>query len=222
MLNNTVLAGVVSNGALKKAGAGTLDLTAANTYAGGTDLSEGILRVGHSGALGSGTLTLSGWGATLATVDAAPQSVSNALAINADVNFGQLVGGIGPLTLSGATDLGSATRTLTVLNTTTLSGPVSNGSITKAGAGTLNLTGSNTLGYYLNVNAGTLYANKPAALGGVDTMYVSQGAAFNFGSGSNSTLNLSNFYPSAARSSVSAWARITTRSRSPVRLRPTP
>ncbi len=47
--------GVISGGgALNKIGAGKLALTVANSFAGGTTVSEGTLRAAHSGSLGSG------------------------------------------------------------------------------------------------------------------------------------------------------------------------
>ena len=60
--------------------------------------------------------------------------------------------------------------------------------LTKAGAGTLSLTGSNTLGGAVAVNAGILNANKVDALNGMTTLTVAAGAAFNFGSGAGTTL----------------------------------
>lgn len=45
---------------LVKTGAGTLTLTAANAYTGGTRLEAGVLEVRHSDALGSGTVTILG------------------------------------------------------------------------------------------------------------------------------------------------------------------
>jgi autotransporter-associated beta strand protein len=45
---------------LNKAGAGTLVLSAANTYSGGTTLNEGVLQVENAAALGTGTLTFTG------------------------------------------------------------------------------------------------------------------------------------------------------------------
>src|SRR5262249_37591082 len=51
--------GVLSGtGTVVKAGAGTLTLTAANTYSGGTVISTGTLQTSNSSGLGSGTVTL--------------------------------------------------------------------------------------------------------------------------------------------------------------------
>ncbi len=57
--SNTTLAGIVSGtGRLAKSGAGTLTLSANNTYSGGTTVSAGTLVAGHVNALGSGGLTI--------------------------------------------------------------------------------------------------------------------------------------------------------------------
>jgi fibronectin-binding autotransporter adhesin len=53
------------NGTLTKTGAGTLTLSGANTYSGGTSLTAGGIRVGNGLALGTGAITLGG--GTLAT-----------------------------------------------------------------------------------------------------------------------------------------------------------
>ncbi len=55
------VSGVLSgSGKLVKTGAGTLKLTAANTYGGGTDLTGGTLEVAAESALGSGALSIIG------------------------------------------------------------------------------------------------------------------------------------------------------------------
>jgi autotransporter-associated beta strand protein len=56
---------ITGAGSLEKRGAGTLVLDHANAYTGGTLVSAGTLRLGDSGAIGSGALTL-GSGGTLA------------------------------------------------------------------------------------------------------------------------------------------------------------
>lgn len=60
---DNVFSGVIENGAglaLVKDGAGTLTLGNANTYAGGTTITEGILVAGNENALGTGNVTING------------------------------------------------------------------------------------------------------------------------------------------------------------------
>jgi autotransporter-associated beta strand protein len=55
--NNVTFAGVVSGtGSLTQLGAGTLDLTAANTYAGGTTINDGVLELANAKAAGNGAI----------------------------------------------------------------------------------------------------------------------------------------------------------------------
>ena len=162
----STLLNAIGGTAITKLGDGTLDLTSANSYAGGTTLSAGTLRVGSDTALGSGTVTVSG-AATLASTDATAHALANNFVLNADTTFGQATGGTGALTISGTVDLGAgAPRTLTVLNTTTLSGIVSNGALTKAGVGTLVLGNSgNTFTGTVTINGGVLSVAADGALG---------------------------------------------------------
>ena len=61
-----VFAGVISgSGAVQQIGTGTVELSAANTYSGGTIISDGTVRVtnsdpGTSSSVGTGTVTLDG------------------------------------------------------------------------------------------------------------------------------------------------------------------
>ena len=84
---------IVGDGSLTKAGAGTLALGAANSYAGGTLLNGGSLQVGVAGALGGGTLTVGGPAALTASSDL---SLQNAIVLN------------DALTVTGAQNLGLA------------------------------------------------------------------------------------------------------------------
>ena len=142
-------------GALIKAGAGTLALTSAeSTFTKGVNLTAGSLMIGAAstgtaptvtkGPLGTGTLTV-GAGTTL-LADGTARSLANALSVGGDFTFGGLVAGHS-LTLTGATDLGAAGRTITVTNplvTATLGGAVTSTAtgtaLTKAGAGVLVLS----------------------------------------------------------------------------------
>ncbi|GGK08788.1 autotransporter-associated beta strand repeat-containing protein [Pseudomonas matsuisoli] len=128
-------------GQLTKSGLGTLALTGANSYSGGTALNAGRLSVSGSSALGSGALTVNG-NATLAALN------DTALANDVRIAAGSAltVDGESPLALNG-----------------TLSGDA--GRVIKAGAGTLQLSGANTYGGGTSLVGGTLYAGSDTALG---------------------------------------------------------
>ncbi len=81
--------GILSGpGALEKSGAGTLTLTAANTYAGGTTVSAGTLQIGHAGATGSVTGNITNHGTV-------------AFHRSDDFIFGGAISGTGGLTMNG-------------------------------------------------------------------------------------------------------------------------
>jgi autotransporter-associated beta strand protein/T5SS/PEP-CTERM-associated repeat protein len=115
----TLDAAISGGGALSKSGAGTLILTADNTYTGGTTINGGTLQLGNGGASGSivGDVTDNG-----------------TLAINrSDVfTFGGVISGSG-----GFAQNGTGTTILTANNTYT--GP------TEVNAGTLQAGGANVL-----------------------------------------------------------------------------
>ena len=154
----TTLSGSITNGGLAKAGAGTLTLSGANTYAGGTTLTAGTLAAGSNTAFGTGTLTLNG--GTLQASGVA-RTLSNNVAVGGDFAIGGTLG----LTLSGGVDLGGATRTINVTNTggTTLSGGISNGGLAKAGTRSLTLSGPNTYTGSTDVLGGILRITNTSA-----------------------------------------------------------
>ena len=170
---------ISGSGALTVNGAGLLVLDGSNTYSGGTTLAAGTLAVGNAGALGSGVLTITGGvldAAAPLTLSALPQDW------NGDFAFGgsnRLNAGIGVVTLGG-------NRTVTVNGPSalTIGGPIGdNGAgygLTKAGAGTLVLAGSNTYSGSTTVNGGALVVdqsgNNSGALGGT-AVSVNNGAA---------------------------------------------
>jgi autotransporter-associated beta strand protein len=149
---------------LSKSGAGTLVLAGPNAYSGTTALTAGTLRAGDNAAFGTGTLALNG--GTLSSDGATARSFSNAVVVGGDVTLGDGTA-TGALTFSGGVNLGGATRTLTTVAETTLSGVVSNGGLTKAGVGTLTLTGSNTYAGGTTVSAGHLVIGDGGTTGSV-------------------------------------------------------
>jgi autotransporter-associated beta strand protein len=158
---------ISGGGALTKAGAGTMVLSGANTYSGGTILGLGTLRLDHVNAAGSGTITQSNASSTLQINTTG--TVANAMSI---YNISTLQ----TVTLSGNKTLGNATFTVAADTTTTESGVLSGpGGITKAGAGTLVVTASNSFTGNTVVNAGVLNLNSTtgSALGASTNVTVS-------------------------------------------------
>jgi fibronectin-binding autotransporter adhesin len=153
----------VAGRALTKAGSGLLVLTGANTFTGGLTVSAGTVAFGNNAAAGPGRLTLAG--GTI-RADGTARTLLNVLTLGGNIT----IGGALDLTLTGAATL-TGNRTLTVSNTalTTLSGPIGEDAagraLTKAGAGTLVLSGTNTFSGGLSVAAGELAAGDNAAAG---------------------------------------------------------
>jgi autotransporter-associated beta strand protein len=182
---------------LTKSGAGTLVLSAANTYSGGTTMGSGTLTVSNGSALGSGVFTLSG--GTLSSSGA--QTLANAVTLNGN----SAIGSSSNLTLTGAVTL-TGNRTLTVATgaTATITGNIGQSgstaySFTKAGAGTLVIAGSNTYTGGTNVSLGTLLVNGSLGSG---TVSVTNGAILG-GSGTMGPISVSSggkVQPSAGNS----------------------
>ncbi|WP_164156216.1 autotransporter-associated beta strand repeat-containing protein [Sandarakinorhabdus rubra] len=135
------LDGLISGpGSIAKVGAGTLVLSNANSYAGGTALNTGTILIGNSSALGTGALAMAG-GTTL--VAGAP----NLLVLNA-------------VSTAGVGTINTGTSTLT------LAGIVSGaGSIAKVGTGTLVLNGANSYAGGTTLAAGGITVGTSTALG---------------------------------------------------------
>jgi autotransporter-associated beta strand protein len=149
-----MLDGVISGtGKLAKDGAGTLALTAANTYSGGTALHAGRLDVGSHAALGTG-----------------------ALAMDEGTTLGFTVGGLNlanAVVLTGIADPIIDTGSFTE----TLSGAISGGgALTKNGSGTLVLSGANSYAGATTVAAGTLRAGAANAFSASSAQTVAAGA----------------------------------------------
>jgi T5SS/PEP-CTERM-associated repeat protein/autotransporter-associated beta strand protein len=147
-------------GALTKQGGGTLTLGGANSYAGGTNIESGTLRVIGAGTLGAatGALRIDG-GATL-VFDTAALTVGSLVGAGtitrSDFNPGLL-------TIDQATDTnfsGAINDYFDEINgVTTMTG------LTKAGTGTLTLSGNSAYTGVTNVTGGTLLVD--GALGNV-------------------------------------------------------
>ena len=141
--NALTIAGIIGGaGSLTKIGTGSLVLSNANTYSGGTIVSAGTLSISSDGNLGasSGTLALNGGTTLIAT---APFNSSRTII------------------LSGITTIDNA-------NTNTLAGSITgSGSLTKTNAGLLILTGSNNYSGGTTISNGTLQGNTTSLPGNI-------------------------------------------------------
>ncbi len=184
---NFVISAKVTNGALRKSGAGTLQLLASNNYEGGTTLSDGVVEAGNSIALASGPLNFAGGKLTL---DFSSASLKNVITTtqNADVDIttpSTVTGGV--VTFNQTASLADALRahgasTIAFTKTTTLTRSVtvenysdvsfSGGvhatapslTLTKTGGGVLTIAGSTATDYTgkTTVSAGRLDLAKTA------------------------------------------------------------
>ncbi|MDF3056252.1 MAG: uncharacterized protein K0R17_467, partial [Rariglobus sp.] len=165
-------AGVISgSGAVTKTGSGTVTLSAVNTYAGGTTVSGGVLAIGESSALGTGGLTFSGGILRITGTSLA--------------NFGAR--SLNTSTFTGSLDIADASHTFTLGSS--LSG---SGYLSKNGAGTLVLTGTNTFSGGLWLNGGLVEFSTTSNLG--SGLAVLQGGGLRWAAGNTTDITAaSNF-----------------------------
>jgi autotransporter-associated beta strand protein len=148
-------AGMISGaGGVGQFGSGTLVLTGANSYTGGTSIVFGTLTVGNNNALGTGTLAMAA-GTTLSFLNTGNFNIANPIAITGDPTFTPPSGT--RQTLSGVISDGSSPGTVEI-----------------SGAGTLVLAATNTYTGATNVNSGVLDVTGSIATSSLTT--VSNGA----------------------------------------------
>ncbi len=150
--NATIMSGTASNashtiagpiadgatsGSLLKTGPGRLTLSASNSFTGSTRSVSGTLIIGNTSALAASTLDMNA-------------ADSGSLTFFQNSTFGGL---------TGSRNLDMGTRTLSIGNngqSTTYSGALSNGSLTKVGSGALSLTGTSIYSGATTISAGRL------------------------------------------------------------------
>ena len=156
---------VGGGGSLLKTTSSVVELGSSNSYTGGTTIVQGALVLGNSGAVQDSTVT---------------NNANNGLLFIPMIgtfNAGGLAGS-GSLTLSDTT--GSPITLVVGGNdsNTAYSGSIGgNGGLTKIGAGSLTLSGSNTFTGGMTVSSGTLDLNGAASLAAGSSLTIGSGAS---------------------------------------------
>jgi autotransporter-associated beta strand protein len=205
---NGVISGTSSNLTFNSTAAGTFIMGAANTYGGNTTINGGTLQTNIAAALPSTT------GLTLANTAGAILALNNTAQTVASLSGGGATGG--NITTGGT----SGILTVNQSSNTTYAGVMSGtGGLTKTGAGTLALSGTNTYTGLTTITAGTLQlgAANVLATGNVSlnggTLSTGAAAGFNETVGAlnlaaNSTISLGtgNHSLNFTNSSAVSWA----------------
>ena len=156
------LAATISgSGSLVQQGSGTTTLSGANSYAGGTTLSNGSLVLAHDSALGSGPLSYQGG----SLVFSGTRSIANPIALGTNLSLAPST----VLTLSGAISEDATPRSLTV-----------------SGSGSTVLSGNSSYSGGTTLSDGALFVAHDSALGSGPLAY--QGGMLTF-SGTRSIAN---------------------------------
>ncbi|MCY2974758.1 MAG: autotransporter-associated beta strand repeat-containing protein [Planctomycetota bacterium] len=212
---DSTFAGIISSttsaGGLVKQGIGTLTLTGVNTFTGGTSVNVGSLIVSSTGSLASGNAVTIGASGTanFANVGQTLGAVSNANTATDALNFSAGSGLVTLASLSGAgnTRFGSAG---------TVTGGVSEGTVTSVGALNANITGGTvTAGGLLtgNISIGTVGAgslSSSAVSGGAVTVTGLSTIGTLSGSGTLGSGSLSATTVSGGTNTITGAAGITT------------
>jgi len=154
----TVDAALGGAGSLTKSNNGSLVLSGAGSFSGGSTISAGTVQVGSNTALGTAGVSLSD--ATLRASSTTARNLANALTLGGGVTLG--ASNSGALTFSsGTATLLASDTSLTNAIAVTLSAGVSDGgaggrTFTKGGTGTLTLGGTSSVSGGLTINAGTV------------------------------------------------------------------
>jgi autotransporter-associated beta strand protein len=153
---------------LGKSGGGTLTLSGANTYSGGTNLTDGTITVGASSVvtgntitsspLGTGTLAMSA-GTALSFSTGSNYTIANAITISGDPDF---------------TPPSGTTQTITGV----ISDGASAGTLNMNGAGTLVLTATNTYTGATTINSGILALSGTGSIATSSAVELATGGTF--------------------------------------------
>ena len=174
--SGTVILGAINDGSpsgsLIKSGPGTLVITGASSYSGGTTITGGLLQVSGAGTLGNtnGSLTISNAGSML-DLNGTSQGVGNFSGDAGTIVVNNMSGT--NVTFTIGNNNGSGVYNGVIADNTTGTGTVA---VTMSGSGTITLNGINTYTGATTISGGTLVVNGSLAAG--STVSVNSGSHF--------------------------------------------
>ena len=199
--NTNLVNSITGGGNLVKTGVGTVFLTGANNYSGGTDIQQGAIRVTDVSFLGSNTITVQS-GAALDLAIAGAQTLNQAISgmgilrksdvgdltllsnglAGVDIVGGRVIVNSSAALGGGAVTTAAGTRLVfnnstTEVMTNVISG---DGGLTKDGTGVLAINNANSYTGGTQVLAGRIVANDSAAFG-IGTVTIASGAEIGIG-----------------------------------------
>ncbi len=153
--------GITGSGSVNISGGGGVTISNSNGYTGGTTLSNGLLNLANSAAIGSGPLTITG--GSLDNTTGSAMTANNAQFWNGSFTFV----GSAPLNLgTGAVTLNGSATALVNASTLTVGGAIEGGgALTKNGTGTLVLAGNSGFAGGMTLNNGMLVLSQSNATG---------------------------------------------------------
>lgn len=205
---NMSITGIIAtgSGAVTKENGGIVTFTAANTYTGGTNISDGAINIQNASALGSSGLITVNSGGTLqlqnnitlarpvtingngdGTNTGAIRSISGTNAISATVTLAtaaRINCDAGTLTLSNANSVTSTNQSLTIggAGATTVSGTITigSGALTKDGQGAATISVANTYTGNTTINDGALIPTVANSFGTTGNIIVNNNGTLRF------------------------------------------
>ncbi len=171
------------DGAIYKDGTGLLILDPRSDMTGTVTIADGTLELGSTASLPAGNFLILSNGAALRSSSTTARTINKALRIDGNVTLNGDGANGGSMTYAGNVNLNNGSRALTVTNAT-ISGVISNGAMTKAGAGILTLSGANTYAGGTLVSAGLLAGSASSIQGNI-----TNNAVVNFNQTSDGTYN---------------------------------
>ena len=163
LLDGSIANVLKGSGGVQKLGSGSVTLSAANSYSGGSVVEGGTLVAGHASAFGSGEITLAG-----GCLNLNAKAVANSLRVTGEAELQNASAYKGGLILDGGALSGTTVQLSK--DATLLSGTVENvlsgsAGVVKSGAGTVSLSSANSYSGGTVVLGGELVAGHAAAFG---------------------------------------------------------